>query len=65
MSENSARAALIQYLEMKVRECDWHGVADAACDLRVMEARLDHQRIGEAYVEDSLKQFTVTQKELA
>lgn len=29
---------LIAYLEMKVQERDWHGVSDAANDLRVLEA---------------------------
>lgn len=32
------RATLIEYLRLKVELCDWHGVADAACDLRDMEA---------------------------
>lgn len=29
----------IDYLLMKVRERDWHGVSDAANDLRVLEAK--------------------------
>lgn len=29
----------IEYLLMKVTECDWHAVADAANDLRVLEAK--------------------------
>lgn len=33
-----ARGALIDYLRHKVEVADWHAVADAACDLRVMEA---------------------------
>lgn len=33
-----ARATLIAYLSHKVGLADWHGVADAACDLRVLEA---------------------------
>jgi hypothetical protein len=32
------RATLIQYLLVKVQESDWHGVSDAANDLRVLEA---------------------------
>lgn len=28
------------YLNMKVRQRDWHGVADASMDLREMEAKL-------------------------
>jgi len=33
------RDILIKYLQVKVSECDWHGVSDAANDLRVMEAQ--------------------------
>jgi len=33
------RAVLIAYLQDKVREGDWHGVSDAANDLRVLEAK--------------------------
>lgn len=32
---------LIDYLQMKVKTQDWHGVADCAMDLRDVEARLD------------------------
>lgn len=31
---------MIAYLLLKVKEKDWHGVADAANDIRVMEAQL-------------------------
>lgn len=31
---------MIQYLYMKADEGDWHGVADAAMDIREMEAEL-------------------------
>jgi hypothetical protein len=31
--------ALVAYLHEKVKISDWHGVADAACDLRVLEAQ--------------------------
>ena len=31
------RRLLVDYLLMKVREGDWHGVADAAMDLRELE----------------------------
>jgi hypothetical protein len=37
---NKNRDTLIAYLQMKVGEEDWHGVADAAMDLRELEARL-------------------------
>jgi len=32
------RKTLITYLKMKTDEGDWHGVSDAANDLRVLEA---------------------------
>ncbi len=32
------REVLIAYLKVKIDAQDWHGVADAACDLRVLEA---------------------------
>lgn len=32
------KALMIEYLNMKVAEQDWHGVADAAMDLRDIEA---------------------------
>ena len=37
--EMTDRDILIQYLLMKVRQEDWHGVSDAANDLREMDAR--------------------------
>lgn len=37
-SYTAKRKALIEYLRMKVEEADWHGVSDAANDLRVLEA---------------------------
>jgi hypothetical protein len=36
------RNAYIDYLNLKVIEGDWHGVSDAANDLRVLEAK--HER---------------------
>jgi hypothetical protein len=40
------RDTLIHYLKHKVTICDWHGVADAACDLREIEVelRMLHER---------------------
>lgn len=38
MTYDQKRAALVAYLQMKVEEADWHGVSDAANDLRVLEA---------------------------
>ncbi len=37
---NDRREVLISYLKMKVEECDWHGVSDAANDIRVLEAEI-------------------------
>ena len=34
----SQRQALINYLQLMVLRSDWHGVSDAANDLRVLEA---------------------------
>ena len=31
---------MIAYLLLKVKQKDWHGVADAAMDIREMEARM-------------------------
>lgn len=43
----AARQKLIDYLLLKCEEADWHGVSDAANDLRVMEAKhaVDNQMI--------------------
>lgn len=30
---------MIAYIQLKIREKDWHAVSDAANDLREMEAR--------------------------
>lgn len=38
MTYHDQHAALIAYLKAKVEARDWHGVSDAACDLRVLEA---------------------------
>jgi hypothetical protein len=32
------REILIDYLQVMIARCDWHGVADVAMDLREMEA---------------------------
>lgn len=34
------RLILIDYLKEKLKECDWHGVSDAANDIRVLEERI-------------------------
>ena len=38
-STKTDREILIDYLLMKARQEDWHGVSDAANDLREMDAR--------------------------
>lgn len=37
--EMSDRDILIAYMQMKIRHSDWHAVADAAMDLRELEAK--------------------------
>jgi hypothetical protein len=34
------RAILLEYLQVMVARCDWHGVADVAMDLRELEAEV-------------------------
>jgi hypothetical protein len=41
----AARQKVIDYLLLKVDEADWHGVSDAANDLRVMEAKYEVKRL--------------------
>lgn len=38
------RRALIEYLKVKTQAEDWHGVSDAANDLRELEARARGRR---------------------
>lgn len=33
------KEVMIEYLFLKIRQEDWHGVADAAMDIREMEAK--------------------------
>ena len=42
MNYETARQTLINYLQLMVLRSDWHGVSDAANDLRVLEA--EHKR---------------------
>lgn len=35
------RALYIQYMRAKIEEADWHGVSDAANDLRELEAKYE------------------------
>lgn len=39
MNYDRRHAALVEYLRTSVDAGDWHAVADAACDLRVLEAQ--------------------------
>ena len=39
MSPIDQRKAYVEYLLMKVEQADWHGVSDAANDLRELEAK--------------------------
>ena len=39
MTPKQRHATLVAYLRAKIEEGDWHGVSDAANDLRVLEAR--------------------------
>lgn len=41
MPDPNAWRNLVDYLLDKVAERDWHGVSDAANDLRVMEAKME------------------------
>lgn len=38
MSRKKRRRVLLKYMKMKVADKDWHGVADAAMDMRELEA---------------------------
>ena len=50
MTYEEHHAVLVAYLKSKVEIADWHGVSDAANDLRVLEAQYaagvndDHSR---------------------
>ena len=38
--EQNRKIRMINYLDLKVSERDWHGVADAAMDLREIDTRI-------------------------
>lgn len=44
MTYEDHHRTLVEYLKAKVDQADWHGVSDAANDLRVLEA----QKLAEA-----------------
>ena len=31
---------LVEYIRLKIEQADWHGIADAANDIRVIEAQI-------------------------
>ncbi len=37
---NQRKERMIDYLKLKIEESDWHGVADAAMDIREIEAAI-------------------------
>ena len=37
---SSQKMGMVEYLKLKISQEDWHGVADAAMDIREIEARL-------------------------
>lgn len=39
MNPKDKHQTLVKYLKVKTTEGDWHGVSDAANDLRVLEAQ--------------------------
>jgi hypothetical protein len=45
------RASLIGYMKVKIGASDWHAVADAAMDLREIEAKI------EVYSEQALDKY--------
>ncbi len=44
MTYEEQRQTLIRYLMHKVEIADWHGVSDAANDLRVLEAQQEARK---------------------
>jgi hypothetical protein len=40
-----ARVILIAYMKMKMSQADWHGVSDAANDLRELEVLLEREKV--------------------
>lgn len=60
----SYRDTLIAYLKCKVKEGDWHGVSDAANDLRELEARDRGYTEGELSVMDRETKYMEDAKEL-
>lgn len=56
------RSTLIQYLKDRADQYDWHAVADAACDLRVLEAEWNATRaLQPKWTDAPAKQFVPSQ----
>ena len=36
---------LVTYAQLKIRQRDWHGVADAMMDIRELEAKKENERL--------------------
>lgn len=51
---NHKRQALITYMRVKMDEGDWHGVSDAANDLRVLEAQMVNKTADEQAIKEGI-----------
>lgn len=38
---NAHKLIMVTYLKLKLEESDWHGIADAAMDIREIDAKLE------------------------
>lgn len=45
MDLHDERRRMINYLDLKMKQQDWHGVADAAMDLREIDAKISVLKI--------------------
>ena len=54
MSPIQQRKVYVDYLLMKVQQADWHGVSDAANDLRELESRFPTLKTEEITVNNLL-----------
>ena len=52
MTLEEQRDALITYLKAKLEQEDWHGVSDAANDLRVLDMQISQNMQGYANITD-------------
>jgi len=49
MDSGEEKRIMIEYLKLKVHQEDWHGVADAANDLRELEVYIEHEKTSETF----------------